>query len=168
MAKEKSNTTESGSETEETTSPVPNIDDISVDNVVVEGSVRPHFFRPAVICGACEHCGTARYIGGKVVQKVDKNTGDIEHRLVDGHWETLDATKCPHYKPLYDKGLTIRCSYCQEQFTAARNSLGQFQELLGSRIVYIMSFTNEPNKLIMYCDSFECRQKHIERMRNTR
>jgi len=174
MAKAKpSNTTEQGSEerpAEEKVYTKPNtaVDEIVIDDIMTEGSMRSHFFRPAVICGCCEACGTAKYVGGEVEAKVDKSTGEIAHTLKGGHWETIDATKCPHYKPLYDKGQTIRCSYCAEQFTGTRNSLGQFMDIIASRIVYVMSFADEPNKLIMYCDSFDCREKHIARMKNTR
>lgn len=134
--------------------------DQSVDN-----NAPAIFFHPACICGRCEACGTTRYEGGSVKKTILKN-GEINHQYVGGQWQECDATNCKHYKPLYDRGMAIQCMYCKERFTGLRNSLGQFAELLATRIVYICSSEREPKKLMMYCDGFECKQKHFKRMNN--
>lgn len=131
----------------------------------VDSGVRSHFFRPAIICGVCESCGSNHYEGGGVTKTVNKQ-GEIAYHLNGGQWNEMDASKCKHYKPLYDKGSNISCTYCGERFTGLKNRLGKFSEILASRIVYVMSFSEEPNKLIMYCDSFECKEKHLKRLKN--
>lgn len=140
--------------------------DIEADDVSAEGSIRDHFFHPAIICGYCEWCGTTKYVGGEVRVTIDKHFNVPAHSLTGGKWVEIPACECPHYKRLYDKGQRIRCSYCNESFTGLKNTLGKFMEILATRIVYVMSFASEPKKLIMYCDSFECREKHIKRMKN--
>lgn len=126
-----------------------------------DSGVRSHFFRPAIICGVCEHCGSSEYVGGEV-KKVTNGQGELEHRYAGGHWEERDATMCKHYS-----GLDIRCTYCQEKFTGLKTRLGKFAEILATRIVYVMSFVDQPKKVIMYCDSFECKEKHIKRMNSS-
>lgn len=147
----------------------PDIEENEVDDVFnVESSVRDHFFHPCVICGVCEACGSSEYVNGTVNKKAsNEGLNGVAYSLSGGQWRPLDATTCPHYKSLYERGQTIKCSYCSEQFTGLKNTLGKFKELLASRIVYVMSFADQPKKLIMYCDSFECREKHIKRMRNS-
>lgn len=147
---------------------IPDQSEVTVDDkIYLESSMRDHFFRPAVICGICEACGSSHYLGGEVVKKPNpEGLNGVQHSLKGGRWENIDATICPHYKSIYEHGQSIKCSYCNEEFTGLKNTLGKFKELLASRIVYVMSFTSEPNKLIMYCDSFECREKHIKRMRS--
>lgn len=139
---------------------------MDVEMVTQEDPIRGHFFHPSIICGYCEKCGTAKYVGGKVTRSIDKSSGSVKHRLSGGRWEVITACDCPHYSQLYAKGQKIRCTYCGEEFTGLRTSSGQFKEILGTRCVYVMSFVDQPNKLIMYCDSFECREKHIKRLRN--
>lgn len=126
----------------------------------VDSGVKPYFFRPSIICGICEHCGSIEYVGGDVTQRKNKD-GEAEYDYKGGKWQTLDATECKHYK-----GLQIRCTYCGEQFTGLKTKLGKFAEILATRIVYVMSFVDQPKKVVMYCDSFECKEKHIRRMHN--
>lgn len=140
-------------------------DEVDIE-VEQEAAMRSHFFHPSIICGYCEKCGTAKYVGGKVTRSIDKSSGQIKHRLSGGSWEVVTACQCPHYSGLYKKGQRIQCTYCKEEFTGLRTSSGQFKEILGTRLVYVMSFADQPNKLIMYCDAFECREKHIKRLKN--
>ncbi len=140
--------------------------DLQTEDVSAEGSIRDFFMRPAIICGYCEFCGTTKYVGGEVRATMDKHFGVPAYSLVEGKWVEIPANECPHYKSLYEKGQRIRCSYCGESFTGLKNALGKFMEILATRIVYVFSFASEPKKLIMYCDSFECREKHIKRMKN--
>lgn len=131
-----------------------------VNDEYTESGMRGHFFRPAIICGICEHCGSSEYVGGGVTKSTNKQ-GELEHHYSGGKWEARDATLCKHYK-----NLQIKCTYCNEQFTGLKSRLGKFAEILATRLVYVMSFTDSANKVIMYCDSFECKEKHIKRMSN--
>lgn len=128
------------------------------DDEYTDNGMRPHFFRPAIICGICEHCGSSEYVGGQV-KKVTNEQGEAGHQYSGGKWEARNATMCKHYG-----GLDIRCTYCTEKFTGLTTKLGKFAEILATRIVYVMSFVEQPKKVIMYCDAFECKEKHIKRM----
>lgn len=134
-------------------------EDLKVDEFV-DNNIRAHFFRPAIICGVCESCGSSHYVGGDVSKVTNKN-GEIEYRYTGGKWHDINATNCKHYK-----GLPIRCSYCKETFDGGKDNLNKFKDLLATRIVYVMSFEDDPKRLIMYCDSFECKEKHIKRIKN--
>lgn len=136
------------------------------DSLQVESQFQSHFFRPSVICGICEACGSAEYIGGEMKKTIDKSTGQTMHTPTGGQWHNMDATRCPHYKPIYDKGQAIQCAGCAERFTGAKNSLGKFSEILASRLIFVFSFTKEPRRLIMFCDSFECSRKRFSRLMN--
>lgn len=144
-----------------------NAPEMSLDiEVEQEPAAKDYFFHPSIVCGYCEACGTAKYVGGKVTKSIDKQSGGIKHRLSGGHWQEITACTCPHYAGLYAKGQRIKCQYCNEEFTGIKTSSGQFKEILGTRQVYVMSFAREPKKLIMYCDAFECREKHLKRLKS--
>jgi hypothetical protein len=145
---------------------VPNMDlsegfDLSVSRAPQKKSF---FFYPAVICGRCEKCGTAKYVGGKTTRSIDKSSGQVKYRQSGGQWQEITACNCPHYKGLYDKGDKIQCHYCGETFTGLKSSSGQFAEKLGSRAVYVGAFSDNPKSLIMYCDAFDCREAHRKRV----
>lgn len=142
-------------------------EELEVDNQLeVESQFQPHFWRPAVICGICEACGSAEYIGGEMKKTIDKSTGQTMHTPTGGYWKNCNATICPHYKPIYEKGQSIQCAGCGERFTGAMNSLGKFSEILATRLVLVFSFTKDKNKLIMFCNSFECSKKRFNRLMN--
>lgn len=141
------------------------VEESSLEVETVEVGMKDHFFRPCVIAGRCEACGAAHYVGGGVSKTVNK-LGEISHHLKGGSWEELDATNCVHYKQLYEKGQCIECAYCREKFTGAKNKFGKFTEKLAFRTVFIISMTDRPKVLIMYCDSFECKNAHLKRINN--
>lgn len=144
---------------------VQDMDVNAIDNSITqEGTFKPHFFRPAIICGVCEACGSSKYTGEMKIIGTDKQTGQPIYNPKGGIWERCDATNCPHYKNLFANGGGINCSGCGERFSGARNSLGQFSEILASRLVHVFSFTAERNKAIMYCDSLECNKKRFSRL----
>jgi hypothetical protein len=132
-------------------------EDLEVE--VTDTGSRPHFFRPAIICGICEACGTSEYVGGEV-KKVTNKMGEIEYQYKGGEWKPITALSCKHYK-----GLNIQCAYCGEKFTGSRSKLGKFTEVLSSRQITVMSFEDQPKRLIMCCDDYECRQKNSKRIR---
>lgn len=136
------------------------------DEIYTESTLKPHFFRPAVICGICEACGSAHYEGGEMKKVTDKASGQIGYVPTGGKWEVWDATMCPHYKPLYEQGRSLQCSGCGEKFTGSKNGIGKFAEVLGHRTLYVFSFVNDKNRLIMYCDNWECTNKRINRLKN--
>lgn len=137
--------------------------DLDMD-VNTESELKPHFRRPAVICGVCEACGSSRFTG-KVVKSLDKN-GETVYKYVGGKWETINATNCPHYGGLYKHGMAIRCMGCNEVFTGARNRLAQFSEVLATREVVVLSLDSRPKTLIMYCDQSECISKRFKYLKN--
>lgn len=129
-----------------------------------ESELKPHFRRPAIICGVCEACGSTRWTG-KVLKSLDKH-GHTVYKYVGGKWETINATVCPHYGGLYKNGMAVRCMGCNEVFTGARNRLGQFAEVLATREVIVLSLDSKPKTLIMFCDQSECIDKRFKYLKN--
>ena len=123
-----------------------------------ENVVRQMHIYPSISAGRCEWCGSLEYIGGQVTQKVLAN-GTLSYSYKGGRWEPTDATKCKHYK-----NVNIRCTYCGEQFTAARNRAGVFTEILGTRNVFVGAFPESPRTLVMWCAAYECMTRHHKRI----
>lgn len=65
-------------------------------------------------------------------------------------------TVCKHFKTV---GL-LRCSYCDE----SRDPV----DVIKSAEINIHGHPDNPNKLVVVCDSFECSQKHLARFKLSR
>lgn len=61
---------------------------------------------------------------------------------------------CPHYR-----GLQLRCSYCDETKIP--------DEVNAKSILNIAQHPDNPNKLVVWCDSYECSKKHLERFKTS-
>lgn len=59
---------------------------------------------------------------------------------------------CPHYR-----GMQLRCSYCPET--------KDVDEVIYHANLNIAEHPENPNKLVVWCDSFECSKKHLERFK---
>lgn len=57
---------------------------------------------------------------------------------------------CPHYR-----GLQLRCSYCDE----AKDP----DEVAYRSVLNVHGHPDDPNKLVVVCDSFTCSEKHLQR-----
>lgn len=57
---------------------------------------------------------------------------------------------CPHFR-----GLELRCSYCDEN----KNP----EEIVGHSILNIHSHPDNPDSLVVVCDSYRCSEKHLAR-----
>ena len=63
---------------------------------------------------------------------------------------------CPHFRGLGE----MRCSYCDE----AKNPT---DVILKSKL-HVAEHPDNPNKLVVWCDSYDCSNKHIKRFRVNR
>lgn len=59
---------------------------------------------------------------------------------------------CPHYR-----GMELRCSYCPD----TKNS----EEVNGHAVLNVVEHPDNPDKLIICCDSYECTRKHHARFK---
>lgn len=59
---------------------------------------------------------------------------------------------CPHYR-----GAQLRCSYCDE----TKNP----DEVNGKSVLNIAKHPDNPSKLVVWCDSYECSKRHLERFK---
>jgi hypothetical protein len=59
---------------------------------------------------------------------------------------------CPHYR-----GMQLRCTYCP----AEKNP----DDVINHTVLKIAEHPDNPNRLVVWCDSYECSKKHIERFR---
>lgn len=63
---------------------------------------------------------------------------------------------CPHFRSIGQ----LQCSYCP----ATKNS----DDVVGHSTMNIHAHPDNPNKLVVVCDSFECSDKHLKRFRINR
>jgi len=61
---------------------------------------------------------------------------------------------CPHYR-----GLNLRCSYCDETKDP--------EEIIGHAVLNVYEHPDNPDKLVVVCDSYTCTQKHEARFRTS-
>lgn len=61
---------------------------------------------------------------------------------------------CPHYR-----GMQLRCSYCDE----TKNP----DDVVGHATLNVAEHPDNPDKLIVWCDSYNCSKAHIERFDRT-
>lgn len=59
---------------------------------------------------------------------------------------------CEHYR-----GMQLRCVYCP----AEKN----VDEVINHSVLKIAEHPDNPNKLVVWCDSFDCSKKHLERFK---
>lgn len=59
---------------------------------------------------------------------------------------------CPHYR-----GMMLRCSYCDE----TKNP----DEVAGKSVLNVAKHPDNPSKLVVWCDSFSCSEKHLARFK---
>lgn len=59
---------------------------------------------------------------------------------------------CDHFR-----GMQLRCSYCPETKDA--------NEVINHTTLKIAEHPDNPSKLVVWCDSYECSKKHLERFK---
>lgn len=59
---------------------------------------------------------------------------------------------CPHYR-----GMQLRCTYCPQ----AKDP----DDIIYHSTLNIAEHPDNPNKLVVWCNSYECSKKHLERFR---
>lgn len=59
---------------------------------------------------------------------------------------------CPHYR-----GMQLRCSYCNE----SKNP----DDVIGHSVLNVAEHPDDTNKLIVWCDSYECSRAHEARFK---
>lgn len=73
--------------------------------------------------------------------------------VIDGNYPSEYQYKlCPHYR-----GMQLVCSYCPPSKDA--------DDVLNHSTVNIADHPNNPDELVVWCDSYECSKKHLERFR---
>lgn len=76
------------------------------------------------------------------------------HGILDNRQPSeVQYTLCDHFK---DIGL-LRCSYCDE----SRDPV----EVIKSATINIHGHPDNPDKLVVVCDNFNCSQKHLARFK---
>lgn len=59
---------------------------------------------------------------------------------------------CPHYR-----GMTLECSYCPQD--------KEQEQVVGHAILNVYDHPNNPNELIVVCNSYECTRRHQQRFK---
>lgn len=73
--------------------------------------------------------------------------------VIDGNYPSEQQYKlCPHYR-----GMQMRCSYCP----ASKN----VNEVINHAVLNVAEHPDNPDKLVIWCDSYECSKKHLERFK---
>lgn len=73
--------------------------------------------------------------------------------VLDGNIASQDQYKlCSHYR-----GMQLRCSYCPEGKDP--------DDVIYHSNMKVAEHPDNPNKLVVWCDSFECAKKHLERFK---
>jgi hypothetical protein len=60
---------------------------------------------------------------------------------------------CKHYSDLPDPGL--QCTYCPEGVDV--------DDVILHRVLTVYELADKPGELIVHCDDYNCRQKHLQR-----
>jgi len=82
----------------------------------------------------------------------------IIYKIVDGEpVAESEESGCRHNHNY--KGLQIRCSYCPRD--------ADMRAVVKSRTLYVFEHPDKPNVLIMVCNDFRCRQKHLKKYPNS-
>ena len=73
--------------------------------------------------------------------------------VIDGRYPSeMQYKMCEHYR-----GMQLRCTYCP----ASKN----VDEVINHSVLRIAEHPDNPNKLVVWCDSFECSEKHLARFK---
>lgn len=82
--------------------------------------------------------------------------GVCEHcGILDKNVDAKDQYKlCPHYR-----GMQLRCSYCDE----SKNP----DDVIYHSNMNVAEHPDNPNTLIVWCDSYECSRKHEQRFKRS-
>ncbi len=73
--------------------------------------------------------------------------------VLDGAYPSEYQYKlCPHYR-----GMQLRCTYC----SATKNQ----DEVINHTVLRVAEHPDNPDKLVVWCDSYECSKKHTERFK---
>jgi hypothetical protein len=71
--------------------------------------------------------------------------------VLDGKYPSeMQYKLCPHYR-----GQQLRCVYCPREKDA--------DDVINHSVLNIADHPENPNKLVVWCDSYECSKKHRER-----
>lgn len=73
--------------------------------------------------------------------------------VLDGNYPSEYQYKlCPHYR-----GMQLHCTYCP----AGKDA----DDVVNHSVMKIAEHPDNPNKLVVWCDSFECSRRHEERFK---
>ncbi len=76
--------------------------------------------------------------------------------IMDKNAESIDQYKlCEHYR-----GMQLKCSYCD----ASKNP----DEVIRRSRMQVMDSPDNPNELVVLCDSYECSERHLARYNRSR
>lgn len=71
--------------------------------------------------------------------------------VLDPFTDSIDQYKlCPHFR-----NMQLACSYCPMQVDQ--------NEVIRRTVMRIQDSPENPNELVVWCDNFECAQKHLAR-----
>lgn len=71
--------------------------------------------------------------------------------VIDGNYPSeMQYKMCPHFR-----GMQLRCSYCP----ASKNP----DDVINHTVLQVAEHPDNPNKLVVWCNSYECSKKHLER-----
>lgn len=73
--------------------------------------------------------------------------------VLDGNQPSQYQYKlCPHYR-----GMQLACTYCPDSKDP--------DDVINHSNLKVAEHPDNPNKLVVWCDSFECSKKHLERFK---
>ncbi len=96
--------------------------------------------------------------GAPVTERFPKVIGGVCEScgVIDGAYRAEEQYKlCRHYQ-----GMQLRCSYCDPSKDP--------DEVIAHAELKVAAHPDNPDKLIVWCDSFRCSEKHLERFDTSR
>lgn len=73
--------------------------------------------------------------------------------VIDGNQPShMQYKLCPHYR-----GMQLRCTYCPQT--------KESDDVIYHSTLNIAEHPDNPDKLVVWCDSYECSKKHLERFK---
>lgn len=74
--------------------------------------------------------------------------------VIDRNYPSTEQYKlCPHYRAIGQ----LRCSYCPES--------KDVNEVVYHAVLNVHGHPNDPDRLVVVCDSYDCTKKHFERFK---